>query len=58
MGVYVFIFRRDLRIHDNQGLANLLEHIKKTTQKTTSDTIIMPIFIFNKRQVDPIINKY
>jgi deoxyribodipyrimidine photo-lyase len=57
MGVHVFIFRRDLRVHDNQGLANLLEH-KKETQKETLNTNILPIFIFNKHQIDPTTNKY
>jgi deoxyribodipyrimidine photo-lyase len=52
MGVYIFIFRRDLRVHDNQGLLELFERIK------TSNDTILPIFIFNKQQIDSTVNKY
>ena len=52
MGVHLFIFRRDLRVYDNNGLVKLLQHIQ-----ATSDTLL-PIFIFNKQQVDSNVNKY
>lgn len=38
----IFIFRKDLRIHDNRGLIKLFESSKK----------IIPIFIFDPHQVD------
>lgn len=46
----LFIFRRDLRINDN----TTLNHIKNTYSKSN----ILPIFIFNKNQIDEKINKY
>ena len=46
----LFIFRRDLRIYDNTSLNKL-----KLKYPNAS---ILPIFIFNKNQIDPSINKY
>lgn len=46
----LFIFRRDLRINDN----TTLYHIKSKYQNAK----ILPIFIFNKNQIDEKINKY
>jgi len=50
MDICIFIFRRDLRIYDNTTL-NLLKE-KYTNNK------ILPIFIFNKNQIDKNKNKY
>jgi deoxyribodipyrimidine photo-lyase len=58
MSVNIFIFRRDLRVFDNQGLANLLEHVKQTSKQDLLETKVIPIFIFNKLQVIPTLNKY
>ncbi len=44
----VFIFRRDLRLDDNTGLIALLEQ---------AETVI-PVFIFDPRQIDPKQNEY
>ena len=44
----LFIFRRDLRIYDNTTLNKIYD---KKNQ-------IIPIFIFNKKQIDKDINKY
>ena len=44
----LFIFRRDLRIYDNTTLNKIYD---KKNQ-------IIPIFIFNKNQIDKDINKY
>ena len=46
----IFIFRRDLRTVDNTTL-NLLK-------ETYKDNKILPIFIFNKKQIDKDKNKY
>ena len=46
----LFIFRRDLRINDN----TTLNHIKNKYPNAN----ILPIFIFNKNQIDEKINKY
>lgn len=46
----IFIFRRDLRIFDNSALFKL-----KETYPTAK---ILPIFIFNKKQIDKNLNKY
>lgn len=48
MGVVCFIFRRDLRIHDNTTLLKALQ----------DGHTILPIFIFNPKQVDPKKNAY
>ena len=50
--INLFIFRRDLRIHDNLALIDLYNLSKKTNIK------ILPIFIFNPKQIDPKINEY
>jgi len=50
MNIAIFIFRRDLRIFDNTSLYTLKE--KYSNHK------ILPIFIFNKKQIDQKINKY
>jgi deoxyribodipyrimidine photo-lyase len=47
----IFIFRRDLRTQDNIGLLHLIKDIPRTEKVT-------PIFIFNKKQIDPTINSY
>ena len=47
--INVFIFRRDLRIQDNSALNVLLEN---------HDLPIIPIFIFNPKQIDPKLNTY
>ena len=47
--VNVFIFRRDLRVVDNLALNELAEH---------DDNPILPIFIFNDKQIDKSSNKY
>jgi deoxyribodipyrimidine photo-lyase len=48
--INIFIFRRDFRIFDNTSL-NLLK-------KTYPDMKILPIFIFNKNQIESSINPY
>lgn len=48
--IVIFIFRRDLRIFDNTSL--------NTLQKKYPKLNIIPIFIFNKNQIDKNINKY
>jgi deoxyribodipyrimidine photo-lyase len=47
----IFIFRRDLRTQDNTGLWHLLKDIPANEKVT-------PIFIFNKKQIDPKLNPY
>jgi len=44
----VFIFRRDLRLEDNLGLLEMLEQANE----------VIPVFIFDPRQVDRKQNKY
>lgn len=44
----VFIFRRDLRLEDNLGLLVLLEQCEE----------VVPVFIFDPRQIDPKQNEY
>lgn len=51
MATHVFIFRRDLRLDDNTCLIELCKSIPSTD-------VILPIFIFNKQQIDRGINKY
>ena len=46
----LFIFRRDLRLTDNTSLYEI--------KKTYPTAKILPIFIFNKYQINPKINKY
>jgi|688.fasta_scaffold172316_2 deoxyribodipyrimidine photo-lyase len=48
MSISIFIFRRDFRIIDNTSLQLLLKSKEK----------ILPIFIFNKKQIDRTVNKY
>jgi len=50
MKINIFIFRRDLRKFDNTSLYNLKKKYPKIK--------ILPIFIFNKKQIDKEINKY
>lgn len=50
--VHIFIFRRDLRIHDNVAFADMTEQLDKTND------IIIPIFIFNSKQIEPNQNPY
>ena len=44
--VTLFIFRRDLRVRDNRGLAKALSYGN-----------VVPIFIFTPEQVDPAVNQ-
>lgn len=44
----LFIFRRDLRLEDNSGLLEALENSEK----------VIPVFVFDKEQVDTKKNKY
>lgn len=46
----LFIFRRDLRTFDNTALNRVVEKYPKTE--------IIPIFIFNKKQIEETDNKY
>ena len=50
---HIFIFRRDLRINDNLALSKLLSNV---TDRHNS--VILPIFIFNAKQIDKNMNKY
>jgi deoxyribodipyrimidine photo-lyase len=51
MSVHILIFRRDLRIDDNLILNKLLEDVQDGER-------ILPIFIFNKKQINPENNAY
>lgn len=44
----IFLFRRDLRLEDNSGLLEALERSEE----------VIPVFIFDERQIDPKQNKY
>ena len=44
----IFVFRRDMRLDDNTGLLYALKHAD----------VVYPVFIFDKKQVDPSENKY
>ena len=46
----LFIFRRDLRTYDNTSLNMVKNKYPKSE--------ILPIFIFNKKQIDENVNKY
>jgi deoxyribodipyrimidine photo-lyase len=46
----VFCFRRDLRVHDNLGLADMCGHQKAAT--------VLPVFCLDPRQVSPQQNGY
>lgn len=48
--VHIFIFRRDLRIEDNIALNSLIKH--------TGNKNILPIFIFNPKQIYSKNNEY
>lgn len=50
--MYVFIFRRDFRLEDNRGFIRCLRDAKKDNRQ------VLPVFIYNKRQVDPKLNAY
>lgn len=50
--INVFIFRRDLRVQDNTALLQLLDHSKAHKLK------VLPIFIFNSKQIEPTKNPY
>lgn len=52
MSVCVFIFRRDLRLHDNTAFLRAVELCERESLK------MVPMFIFNEQQVDPRKNKY
>lgn len=48
----VFIFRRDLRLHDNTTFIELVK-------RANSDSLrILPLFIFDPRQIDRTLNSY
>lgn len=49
---HIFIFRRDLRIQDNLALHALVK-----TLNTDTD-VLLPLFIFNSKQIDKKHNKY
>lgn len=53
--VHLFIFRRDLRLDDNIGWMRL---INKLLASASSPSKIMPIFIFNKKQISEKNNPY
>jgi deoxyribodipyrimidine photo-lyase len=48
----IFVFRRDLRIHDN---TTFIETVKMANENKWK---MLPIFIFNPQQIDPTKNKY
>ena len=50
--VAIFIFRRDFRVHDN---TTLIEVIKKANENNWK---ILPLFVFNPRQIEPLQNEY
>ena len=52
INIHIFIFRRDLRVDDNLALLALLNKLHKSEDK------ILPIFIFNTKQIDPKQNRY
>jgi deoxyribodipyrimidine photo-lyase len=51
---HIFIFRRDLRVNDNLALTTLFNTIIKTNE----NNVILPIFIFNSKQINKNTNKY
>lgn len=53
---HIFVFRRDLRIQDNLAFSTLINNIND--DKSDYQNIILPIFIFNSKQIDDKINKY
>ena len=42
----IFIFRRDLRLHDNLGLNDILKNINKN-----NNDYFLPIFILDENQI-------
>lgn len=50
--MFVFIFRRDFRIHDNLGLAEFAK------VAAAAGRAIAPVFVFNPEQIDPERNPY
>lgn len=48
----IFIFRRDFRLFDNSSLIKAVEYCQKT------ETPLLPLFIYNKDQIDPNKNEY
>jgi deoxyribodipyrimidine photo-lyase len=51
MNIHIFIFRRDLRVQDNMALTRLLQNVN-------SEDYVLPVFIFNDKQINPQQNKY
>lgn len=52
MNIHVFIFRRDLRLVDNIAYHEMIKNAK------TTDGYVLPIFIFNSKQINPKKNAY
>jgi deoxyribodipyrimidine photo-lyase len=50
--ITIFIFRRDLRLHDNTTFIDIVRKCKEKDYK------ILPIFIFNPKQIDDKLNDY
>jgi deoxyribodipyrimidine photo-lyase len=50
--VILFVFRRDLRLHDN---TTFIEVVKKANENKWK---VLPVFIFNPAQIDPKKNEY
>ncbi len=55
MNYHLFIFRRDLRVQDNLALSSLFNTLNNDNDKKN---IIIPIFIFNSKQINKTNNKY
>lgn len=55
MNYHIFIFRRDLRVNDNLALSKLYETIIKSDD---NNSVVLPIFIFNSKQINKNKNKY
>lgn len=53
---HIFIFRRDLRIQDNLALLKLISVINTKNEK--GKHVIIPLFIFNSKQIEHNRNKY
>jgi deoxyribodipyrimidine photo-lyase len=49
---FVFIFRRDFRLTDNSTLLNLYRKAKE------NDAVVIPVFIFNPKQISPLENSF
>jgi deoxyribodipyrimidine photo-lyase len=50
--LYVFIFRRDLRVPDNRGLLRCMQDAAAASAR------VLPLFIFSAKQIDPSQNPY